>query len=427
MALTKAHNRMIEGSIVNVRDFGAVGDGVTDDTAAILAAAASEKASGKSNAMLFFPASKDPYVVTDLQFTSAHGHVKLIGEGYNATKIKCVKNTANYGIDFALSDNSWGGLDNIRVEAAGAFDATVRVLSSNNAFMIDAWIGGGNAADYCLFIDGGSAFFCPFIYTTGAVNKNFRINADANVCQYLFESGNHDIGPNGFVDWESSFSGSGLVMLRQRMEAVTGKNLVHSNLTASGGMITLTGRTIGGAANSIVRRITGGAPRLQLDLNCDNSPTYWYTDALSATVVEAPNGFTPYFSFPPQYTYSDLVVSMSSAGDGGRLKMSRGTGNVFDFFADTDEVNLRNADTSAYSWVAGDRGLRLGDYRQPDVGKEGLQVSGGFGINIDGGGWNNGHLRLGNYRIWVDSTGDLRIKNGAPTSDTDGTVVGTQS
>lgn len=34
---------------------------------------------------------------------------------------------------------------------------------------------------------------------------------------------------------------------------------------------------------------------------------------------------------------------------------------------------------------------------------------------------------LGSYALWVDSTGDLRIKSGAPTSDTDGTVVGTQS
>lgn len=35
MALTKAHNRMIDGASFSVLDFGAIGDGVTDDTAAI--------------------------------------------------------------------------------------------------------------------------------------------------------------------------------------------------------------------------------------------------------------------------------------------------------------------------------------------------------------------------------------------------------
>ena len=41
--------------------------------------------------------------------------------------------------------------------------------------------------------------------------------------------------------------------------------------------------------------------------------------------------------------------------------------------------------------------------------------------------WSGVLLRLGNYRLWVDATGDLRIKNGPPASDTDGTVVGSQS
>lgn len=35
MGLTKVTYAMIEGSPINVLDFGAVGDGVTDDTAAI--------------------------------------------------------------------------------------------------------------------------------------------------------------------------------------------------------------------------------------------------------------------------------------------------------------------------------------------------------------------------------------------------------
>lgn len=56
---------------------------------------------------------------------------------------------------------------------------------------------------------------------------------------------------------------------------------------------------------------------------------------------------------------------------------------------------------------------------------EKLEVNGN--VKIGSGGYNNGHLRLGNYHLWVDSTGDLRIKSSAPTSDTDGTVVGTQS
>lgn len=41
--------------------------------------------------------------------------------------------------------------------------------------------------------------------------------------------------------------------------------------------------------------------------------------------------------------------------------------------------------------------------------------------------WDAYPIILGSYYLWVDTSGRLRIKNGAPTSDTDGTVVGTQT
>lgn len=76
--------------------------------------------------------------------------------------------------------------------------------------------------------------------------------------------------------------------------------------------------------------------------------------------------------------------------------------------------------------------IRWGDGTNPaDVGlyryvANVLKVDAGDHLMVDGT-WNGGMLRLGAYYLWVDSSGDLRIKSSAPSSDTDGTVVGTQS
>lgn len=44
-----------------------------------------------------------------------------------------------------------------------------------------------------------------------------------------------------------------------------------------------------------------------------------------------------------------------------------------------------------------------------------------------GSAWDGNHLTLGSFHLWVDATGDLRIKSSAPASDLDGAVVGAQS
>jgi hypothetical protein len=41
--------------------------------------------------------------------------------------------------------------------------------------------------------------------------------------------------------------------------------------------------------------------------------------------------------------------------------------------------------------------------------------------------WNSYHPVMGKYHLWIDATGDLRMKASQPTSDTDGQVIGVQS
>ena len=55
------------------------------------------------------------------------------------------------------------------------------------------------------------------------------------------------------------------------------------------------------------------------------------------------------------------------------------------------------------------------------------RVDGTAGLQLVNSNWNYNPLRMGSNYIWVDATGKLRIKNGAPAFDTDGTVVGTQT
>lgn len=57
--------------------------------------------------------------------------------------------------------------------------------------------------------------------------------------------------------------------------------------------------------------------------------------------------------------------------------------------------------------------------------RSGISKDGSF--EADSGAWDGAHLILGTYHLWMSSTGKLYVKNGSPSGDTDGTIVGTQS
>lgn len=85
MALTKVSYSMITGTPVNVMDFGAIGDGVTDDTSAIQAAINT----GKD---VFFPRPAS-YYKTTAALTPGSGQ-SLFGDG-QSTQILCVGSNTN--------------------------------------------------------------------------------------------------------------------------------------------------------------------------------------------------------------------------------------------------------------------------------------------------------------------------------------------
>jgi hypothetical protein len=119
MALTKATFSMIQGSFLNVFDYGATGDGTTDDTAAIVAANTAAISADKA---LFFPAGT--YKITSNITSSA----RWVGEGVSQTIIKKGAN-----IDMVTASEGWQ-FENMTLDGNGAnFTGRGIVISGSNS------------------------------------------------------------------------------------------------------------------------------------------------------------------------------------------------------------------------------------------------------------------------------------------------------
>lgn len=107
MALTKAHNRMIENAPINVKDLGAVGDGVADDTAALQAALDQAET---TPAPIYIPAGTYRLTSGLVYNETAYGKgLQLTGDGMYQSVLKM---DANSQIVFTIKHATGGGGEN---------------------------------------------------------------------------------------------------------------------------------------------------------------------------------------------------------------------------------------------------------------------------------------------------------------------------
>lgn len=134
MALTKAHARMIEGSYANVKDFGAVGDGTTDDTAAI------QLALNDGRGPIYFPPGV--YIITST--LTMPDRCKIFGAGGFWSNNSARNTVIKWGLT---------GTDNPTMIQAAAYPFdNVTVGYRSNLLIKDISIDGNGYAGVGLFI-----------------------------------------------------------------------------------------------------------------------------------------------------------------------------------------------------------------------------------------------------------------------------------
>lgn len=110
--LAEAVSRSLSGKLaelVSVKDFGAVGDGLSDDTAAIQAAI--DAVGAVDDGVVFFPTGKYR-ITTSLNLTN--GRVSLKGSSSNRNDSVLVGDTGeNFAIDMTGSDNRWTSIEDL--------------------------------------------------------------------------------------------------------------------------------------------------------------------------------------------------------------------------------------------------------------------------------------------------------------------------
>lgn len=494
MSLTKATFSMIEGQVLNVLDFGAVGDGVTNCTDAIQAAIDSlpNNAQNGCGGQIFFP--NGVYLVNSQLSVTNKSNVHFLGEGFSGSW-----DSKNYGVTLQGAGaytgiqftNSVGcTVESIQMKGFGSaldFNACLgfRVLNCNlreNQYGATFFGNGVGVVQANMVRDNTVAGF-RFLKSSGdtVVTENDIGNNPYGI--YIASGGMH-IHNNMIFYSNNSGAGAGIIIDAQNPNAdnpirhcfIT-NNLLGRNDTA----IKIQGDSL---AYPTVESVIISENRIHQadDGGGGFDPTFAYGYGIEITWAKWVNVKNNTFAGMRDYAVSAFQCESGVYVEGNDIRygsaavVADGNGVVFNdvqwgrvennnFIGNTGTAVLMKCDLvlsftqnnmirgntfqsngaiyneadvrTRANFVADNLGGTLGDYvlnvTTPLTQVRHI-VQGGNQetlknqtLALSGAAWNGSLFVLGAYTFWVDATGDLRIKNGVPTSDTDGTVVGTQT
>lgn len=417
MALTKVHNRMVEGSEINVIDLGADPTGVADSTTALQAAFDS------TVQKVVIP--NGIYKITSSLTIDGKKNITGYGNDVNTSVIRLNDSSVLEAIKVGSNTRFSGSIKDIVIDRV-SFDGTtenigwafynisgslIETIGSRFAkYNIYFKPGEGQRVSYNTFINitgvGGYYNMSGELSGDGFINENVFIGgrmfttSDTDTNVYFAFGGNH----NRWVAMSCEGAGSQAFYLDSPGPGLSNHSNVIWNCRTEG-----TWSVDDVVLGTYTQRNTVDSRSLYTTVT-DNGTN-------NSVLVTNTNKFST-----ADNNSQTLVVNRLGAG-GGNAALT--IDEQYTPSGDSFGILVKSGRDSDNGYII--RGIRRSD----DLDRFYVTSNGKLysSINLAAGesGWNFEPLKLGDYVLWVDSTGDLRIKNGSPTSDTDGTVVGTQT
>ena len=428
---TGAVNRAINlklAETVSVKDFGAIGDGTTDDTVAIQAAINSVSTNGGS---VYIPAG-DYKVTAPLNLTNfANIQVTIHGDGQRNTKINatvtghvfdCTGSQFLQFQDFAV----WGTAYTAFLFARNSTgDSAGRNLMSNleinGTWSISGFYNYGSEqfkAYGCTFINSANNCASVTIVRTNynSVTSSFQTIATGgqSTTEYLFD---------GCTISSYATTGTSGALFLLGVSSIAFYKLFMTNEQPSSDMVRFDCTTYA--------PINVTFDDVMFDSNGTGATTGFHIIGTGQALAYLNINNVLDFANLTYFFYGDTGTSLESAS----IKNIQNT-NQFTLYT-MNYCDIDFGGTFLCSYSNNSNNLRVPSsasftrldftYNNKIQYTDTKQTTFSGPVKITPSAWDTNTLQLGVYYFWVDASGKFRIKSGAPASDTDGTVVGTQT